>query len=179
MRDIFWGTYQSLWYKRFFYLAWMRRAETLSFWSRVVCAVVSIISVLVWSISKSLPVLWACLIALAQIVQTLLGYLPWEKQRNALVYMLPELNALLADLHSDWLRLGYAHEDNDEALSSAAALYDRRFYELENRYTNGIWFPRRKRIMEETEADWDRYMSVRFDIPKGDEQIVQKETGNS
>ena len=84
MRDCFWGTYQTIVFKKFYYEEHQRRSEKLLFWTKLACSVVSIISVLIWSISQTMPVLWACLIALAQLAQSLLGYLPWSNQLEAL-----------------------------------------------------------------------------------------------
>ena len=167
MRDAFWGTYNTIAFKVSYYKVYQGYAETRLFWSRVICACVSILSVLIWGISKSLPVLWACLIALAQLAQTLIGFLPWAQQAAALRYLVPELDKLLVDIYRDWLRLGYESPEDKHALAERSAEYQRRFYELANQYTADIWFPVRKQIALDAENDSDKYFKALFPPTEG------------
>lgn len=176
MRDIFWGVYHSIAFKKCYYLAHQRHAESCLFAARLICGAVSIVSVLVWGIARSMPVLWACLIALAQLAQAMLGYLPWSQQLNALRYLLPELDMLLVDLNEDWLRLAYADPEDADALAACAVKYDRAFYELEHKYANDVWFPLNKSICDKAEDALDDFLRVRFQTPEGGERDGSKET---
>ena len=164
MRDCFWGTYQTIVFKKFYYEEHQRRSEKLLFWTKLACSVVSIISVLIWSISQTMPVLWACLIALAQLAQSLLGYLPWSNQLEALRYLIPALNRLLVDISEDWMRLGYAEKDDDNSLLEKAVSYERRYYELEDQFTSGIWFPVVKSVINAAETAEDNYFHVKYSL---------------
>lgn len=174
MREYFWGVYYSIAYKKFYYLAHQRRSQTLLFAAKCICGGVSIISILIWGIARSMPVLWACLIALAQLSQTMLEYLPWSKQLNALNYLLPSLDELLLDVYEDWLRYGCDEKDNRSMLAECAVKYDRKYFELENRYTAGVWFPMWKSVCKRAETACDHYFDVRFPAQKGDDPNEEK-----
>ena len=176
MRDCFWGTYQTIVFKKFFYEEHQRRSEKLLFWAKLVCSVVSIISVLIWSISKKAPVLWACLIALAQVSQSMLDYLPWSKQLNALRFLLPELNKLIVDLSEDWMKLGYAEVDDDAKLLERTVTHERRYYEIEDQFTNEVWFPVLKSVVAAAEKAEDDYFCVKYSVSEGSETDGPGET---
>ena len=162
MRDRFWGTYQSIVFKKCFFEEHQRRSESLLFWAKVICAAVSILSTLAWSVSKSLPALWASLIALAQLAQIMPGYIPWAQQLNALCYLLPDLNLLIADLDAEWLRLSLAEPEDPAALTEKSAFYERKYFELENRFTVGVWFPVTKSVVAAAETSKEDYFRVRY-----------------
>lgn len=170
MLNRFWGTYQSIVFKKCFFEEHQRRSEILLFWAKVICAAVSILSVLAWSVSKSLPALWASLIALAQLAQTMLGYIPWAQQLNALCYLLPDLNLLIADLDADWLRLSQGESEDPAALTEKSAFYERKYFELENRFTVGVWFPVTKSVVAAAETSRKDYFRVRYSNEEGCEK---------
>ena len=176
MRYNYWASYQIIVYKKFFYEAHQRRSEKLIFIAKLLCSVVSILSVLIWSISKSMPVLWACLIALAQMAQSMLGDLPWSEQLNSLRYLIPALNRLIVDMDADWMRLGYAEVDDETALLEKAVLYDRKYFELEDQFTSGVWFPVVKSVVAAAEKAQDDYFRVKYLSAEGGED---RETGKS
>ena len=165
MRDRFYGTYQSILFKRCYYEENQRRSERLLFIARFGCAVISILSVLAWSISKSLPTLWACLIALAQIAQSMVDFLPWARQISASHYLLPELNELLTDMDEQWLKLEYIGSSKEDVLSAIAA-FERRFYSIEEKYTTGVWFPVVKRVLKNADRATENYLVMRCYLTK-------------
>ena len=178
MHDRFWGTYQSIVYKKFFYEEHQRRSEQLLFWAKAVCAAVSILSVLIWSVSRSMPVLWSCLIALAQIAQTMLGFVPWSQQSNALLYLLPDLNELIVSLDKDWMTLHYTGNVDESQYIKKAAQYERSFFETENKFTNGIWFPVVKSVTDKAEDSTRDYFRVRYSIAEGVDHLAAAELSN-
>ena len=171
MHDRFWGTYQSIVFKKCYYEEHQRRSECLLFHAKTPCAVVSILSVLIWSVSRSMPILWACLIALAQIAQTMIGFIPWSEQLNALRYLIPDLNALIVDIDADWMRLHYTDDANNDEFIKKAAQYERRFFETENRFTDGVWFPVVKSVVANAEQSSDNYFRMRYLNAEGREDI--------
>lgn len=173
MRNRYFGTYQSIVYKKCYWEAHLNRSEKRLFIAKLLCATVSIASVLAWSISESMPILWACLIAAAQLAQAMVGYLPWSAQVNALHYLLPDLKLLIVDVDIDWMRLGYVADDEDDVLMEKAAQYERRYYEIEDQFTSGVWFPELKSVVTAAERARDNYFRVRYFLPEGDDDNEQ------
>ena len=178
MHDRFWGTYQSIVFKKCFYEEHQRRSEQFLFWTKIICAAVSILSVLIWSISRSMPVLWSCLIALAQIAQTMIGFIPWSQQVNALRYLLPDLNDLIVKLDADWMNLHYTDTAGESAYIEKAAQYERSFFEIENRFTNGVWFPVVKSVVANAEHSSENYFLVRYSNTEGRTDIAAADTSD-
>lgn len=173
-----WGTYQSIVYKKCYYEEHQRRSERLLFYAKSLCATVSILSVLVWSISRSMPILWACLIALAQIAQTMINFVPWAQQINALRYLIPGLNALIVDLDADWMVLHYTDNAEAEAFIEKTVQYERRFFDLEDQFTGGVWFPLVKSVMGNAEKSKENYFLVRYFNAEGGEDIAPADDSN-
>ena len=169
MRERFWGTYQSIVFKKCYYEEHQRRSERLLFYAKSLCAAVSILSVLIWSISRSMPILWACLIALAQIAQTMINFVPWAQQINALCYLIPGLNALIVDLDADWMILHYTDDGEEETFIEKTAQYERRFFDLEDQFTGGVWFPAVESVIERAEENAKNYFCVRYFNAEGSE----------
>lgn len=179
MRDRFIGMYQSILYKKNVYEEVRRRSEKLLFWVRFTCAVISILSVLVWSIAKSMPVLWACLIASAQIAQTLIDQLPWSAQIRALQFLVPDLISLLCEIDKDWMRIDYGDLSDDAVLLDMVAQYEKRFCDLEAKYTNNVWFPISNSIREAADKETDAYLNLRYKPGKGSDADGQEESSQS
>lgn len=176
MRNRFWGMYQSIVYKKNVFEEIRRRAEISLFVSRVLFALVSILSVLAWSISKSMPVLWACLIAGAQIVQSLVDFLPWSNQIRALKFLLPELISLIWEIDKDWMRIENGDLWNEDELFHLIAGYEKRFSELEAKYTNDVWIYALKSVKSSAEKETDAYFKIRYFTTEGSDADERSET---
>lgn len=161
MRELFWNMYQDILFRKCYYEEHQRRSEKLLFIARAVCAMVSIASVVIWSIARSMPVLWALLIAVAQVAQTLLNDLPWANQLACLKYFLPDLLKMVAEIEQDWMSLDYLGA-TDESLVSRIHEYTERFFAMESKYTTGIWFPAVKSVVHAAEKSADNHTDMRF-----------------
>lgn len=176
MRNRFWGMYQSIVYKKNVFEEIRRRAELWFFLSRVVFALVSIASVLAWSVSKSMPVLWACLIAGAQIAQSLVDFLPWANQIRALKFLLPEMISLIWEIDKDWMRIENGELWDDDELFSLISGYEKRFSDLEAKYTNDVWFYALKSVKTAADKETDAYFNIRYSTEKGSDADEQTKT---
>lgn len=161
MRELFWNMYQDIAYKKYYYEEHQRRSERLLFIARAACAVVSISSAVIWSIAQSMPILWALLIALAQIAQTMLNDLPWAEQLACLKYLVPELSKLLAEIDRDWMTQDYLGL-SDEELITKIHQYDDRFFALEDKYTSGVWFPVIQSVTDAATKAADARVDLRY-----------------
>lgn len=165
MRDRYFSMYQSIEYKTCFYRA---HGENARKWYNLYTAAtlaLSILSVLIWSISKTMPAIWAILIAAAQFAQAYSTNLPWANQLTALKYLLPELDQLVLDIDRDWLYIdtgGYASEEILELIST----YEKRYASLENQFASDAPFHQKQKILEKAEKDQRQYFYIRYPIIK-------------
>lgn len=176
MRNRFWGMYQSIVYKKNVFEEIRRRAELSLFVARALFALVSILSVLAWSISKSMPVLWACLIAGAQVVQSLVDFLPWSNQIRALKFLLPDLISMIWEIDKDWMRIENGDLWDEDELFHLISGYEKRFSELEAKYTNDVWIYALKSVKSSAEEETDAYFKIRYSNKKGSDADEQTKT---
>ena len=175
MRDRYFSMYQSIKYKECYYAAHQEKAHKLYSAYTVIMAALSIFSVLLWSISKTMPALWAMLIAAAQFAQALSSYLPWAKQLGALKYLMPELAQLSLDIDHDWLALdlnGYP----DARILKLISMYEDRFEALEKQFANDVDFARTKGILKKAELAQRNHFYIRYPEIK---ELERRETANA
>ena len=169
MRDRYFYMYQCLKYKECFYCVHFDRAKKENTIYSLLTIAISIFSVLVWTISKSMPALWAIVIAVAQFAQMFSAYLPWTTQLTALKYLLPALTYLLQDIDRDWLALDIKHFD-DKKIMELVSEYERRYTDLENQFTSGIKFSTKESILQEAKTKQLDYFRSRYHIPENLEE---------
>lgn len=162
-------TYESITYKYFFYVAYAHRANKLYKLFSCTATVISILSVLIWSISKSAPALWAVLIAAAQFAQVYTVNLPYAEQIASLKYLLPELNKLLCQIDKDWLLIGVNVDDCGKTYSPQRIVemisgYERDLADLENQFAPDGLFPEIKLLCQKAEDDKDAYFNSRYTL---------------
>lgn len=161
MRDRYFSMYQSIKYKECFYAAHQEKAHKMYSLYTIIMAALSIFSVLLWSISKTMPVLWAMFIAAAQFAQALSSYLPWAKQLSALKYLMPELAQLSLDIDHDWLALNL-NKHSDSQILKLISVYEGRFEALERQFTNDVDFDQTKDILKKAESDQRNHFYIRY-----------------
>jgi len=127
---------------------------------------------LIWSISKTMPAIWAILIAAAQFAQTYSANLPWADQLTALKYLLPELDQLALDIDHDWLSIDMEMYEEEEILE-LISVYEKRYSSLEKQFVSGISFHQRKAILKKAEADQRQYFYIRYPIIKELERMEE------
>jgi len=172
MRERYFSMYQSIEYKICFYRAHSESAHRRYRLYTAATLGLSILSVLIWSISKTMPAIWAILIAAAQFAQAYSANLPWADQLTALKYLLPELDQLALDIDHDWLSIDmgmYTEEEIIELIS----VYEKRYSALEEQFASGISFHQRKGILKKAEANQRQYFYIRYPII---EELERKET---
>ena len=176
MRDRYFSMYQSIEYKTCFYRV---HSENAHRWYSLYTAAtlsLSILSVLIWSISRTMPALWAILIAAAQFAQAYSSHLPWAAQLTALKYLLPELDQLVLDIDHDWLLIDMNVHKEPEILEFISA-YERRYSLLEMQFASGVSFPQRGYILEKAEKAQRQYFYVRYPIIEELERSKERNGG--
>jgi len=161
MRDRYFSMYQSIKYKECFYMAHQEKAQKMYSTYTTITIALSILSVLIWSISKTMPALWAITIATAQFAQAFSSNLLCAKQLGALKYLLPELAKLSLDIDHNWLALnlnGYS----DVQILELVSLYENRFESLQKQFADDVPFDKKAAILEKTELSHRSYFYIRY-----------------
>lgn len=161
VRERYFRMYESIKYKEFFYSVHSVRARRLYEAFSLATLTISVVSVLVWSISKSMPALWALIIAAAQLAQSYCVRLPYAGQIAVLKFLLPELSKLTRRIDDDWLALD-VNEYSDRKILALISEYEKAFSELEAVFTNDVRFPRSSRVLAEAEKRYDAYFESRY-----------------
>lgn len=165
MRDRFFNMYQSIKYKECFYSAHRENAQKMYNTYSTITLAISIISVLIWSISKSMPALWAIVIAAAQFAQACGSKLLWTAQLTSLKYLMPELTKLSLDIDHDWLALDL-NNYSDEKILKLISAYENRFEALQKQFTDGVSFHKKTDILKKAEAEQRNYFYARYPVIK-------------
>lgn len=165
MRDRFFSMYQCIKYKECFYGSHRENAQKMYNAYSTITLAVSIISVLIWSISKSMPALWAIVIAVAQFAQACGSKLLWSSQLTSLKYLMPELAKLCLNIDHDWLALDL-NNYSDEKILKLISMYEDRFEVLQKQFTDGISFHEKAAILKKAEMDQRNYFYARYPIIK-------------
>jgi len=154
--------YEALKYKEYYYAAHYKRASMISLICSVVVMFVSAASMLVWSVSKVTPTLWALLIAAAQFVQFLIPQFPWAKQAEALKYLLPELKKLSLKVDKAFMKIRLNPDVSDGEICELISRYETTFANLENQFVQDIVFPERKSVIIKAEKDKNSYFFAKY-----------------
>lgn len=172
MRERYFRMYESIKYKECFYAVHEKRARKLRKYVSSITLAASIISVLVWTISKTMPALWAIIIASAQFIQAFSVNLPYSDQIATLKYFLPALKVLLLQIDSDWLSIDLEGYD-EQKIASLVANYERKYVEIENQFVGDIEFAEVKSVLKKAEEDQAAFFKSRYTYTtaEGSEQV--------
>lgn len=154
--------YESVKYKEFYYAAHYKRSNCINTVWAAVLTLVSIASMLAWSISQSMPALWALLVASAQFAQCLIPMLPWSRQMNALRFLLPELKKMSLAIDREYMEIYLNRDLPDNEIKSMINKYETAFADLENQFVQDIVFPERKSVLDKAEKDKASYFFAKY-----------------
>lgn len=161
MRERYFRMYEEIVFKRCYYMEHDLRAKKYYNVFSFCVTLISIVSVLIWSIAKTMPTLWALIIAAAQFAQVLIVRLPWPNQKIALKYLLPALDSLILEIDHSWLALDI-HDYSDETIVELISNYDDKFKALENQFTSDVEFPERKSVIEKAQDRQRKYFASKY-----------------
>lgn len=173
MRDRYFSMYQSIEYKTCFYRVHGENARRWYSLYTAATLALSILSVLIWSISKTMPAVWAILIAAAQFAQAYSSNLPWAAQLTALKYLLPELDRLILDIDHDWLSIDMGAYTEEEILELIST-YEKRYSALEQQFSSETSFHQRNFILKKAEKAQRQYFYIRYPIIEELERVKER-----
>lgn len=156
MREQYWDYYTHIKYELLYFCAYLndswRWLKTLD----VFLAAVSGSSVAAWALWHAMPMLWAFLIASAQVIGAIRQYLPFNKRVQALSALLPRLEGVVNRVDRDWFAVDRG-ECTDEQLNSLIFSYRKECLDLEARYLYGVYLPEREDLRKSAEEQAGRY----------------------
>lgn len=168
MRDRFWLMFFNLKFRERFYNCHSKRSRRINLLASGTTLVVSFASTLLWSNATDnsyLAVVWALLIALAQLFQSLRDLFPWGKQLSVLEYFLPELQKLVLDIENTWNLIDFDPNNWDTLkIDQARAEFNRRFVDLEQKYIGSVHFSEGRRIQKKAAAETRLFFSNRYKL---------------
>lgn len=162
--------YQDIKHREYFYTASKGRAERNDRIYTLVILLISVSSALLWSISNSLPAVWAIVISLAQFAQALNSFMPWKKQLTSLKFLLPELSRLTLQISSGFDSIDISDYDEYE-IQELISTYQTQFYDIENRYTSDVHFSEPKKVLEAADKRWEKYFYHYYPEIKENEKV--------
>lgn len=157
MRDRYWNMFYDARYRLFYYTFYKQQCDIRTRWIKIFLSIVSCSGVAGWAIWKSIPGLWAFVIALSQIVSVIYEYLPFAKESTGIEYLLPELEMLTIDIASDWNRID---ETDDKEIIEKISFYEKRMVEIESRFLSSSAFLYNKKAIQRANDECDKFFKA-------------------
>lgn len=124
-----------------------------------ICLLTSATGISAWYIWKRFPILWAILIALAQIVSVLKPLFPFYSRLIAARYIYQDIAALCIDAEYIWITVdSSATEDLEKHLRE----FTKRYTDIENRFSTPDLFPAKPKLHANAQKDAATYFTVRY-----------------
>ena len=123
------------------------------------CFLTSSASVAGWALWTHVPWLWSTIIVLSQIVQIIKPFLPYEKNMDALKYLIPELSSLVIELENTWRKTRYSSPDE---LSDLLRQYRNRYNRMEMKYLGTSIIPRIERVDQDATESSQLFFSTNY-----------------
>lgn len=124
-----------------------------------ICLLTSATSISTWYIWNKFPVLWAILIALAQIVSVLKPLFPFYSRRIAARYIYQDISALCIEAEYIW---GTVDSNANETLERHLLEFTKRYADIENRFSTPDLFPAKPKLHAKAQKDATTYFTVRY-----------------
>lgn len=167
MRDKYWAMYTELKHKEKYYLYYQQSSKFKDGVINGVCLVASCASIASWGIWSEYPVVWALIIALAQVIQAVKPLLPFSQQITALRFLNPELSSLLIDIDHSWDSVNRMDGSNPSDYDHVSGLihdYEKRFDSLTSQFIGDTYFPTRRRCEKKAETECRNYFKHRYNV---------------
>lgn len=166
MRDKFWKLYESVLKSERYYWHYRQRSIFFHHLIQAFLLIASLSSVAgLWFWTK-IPGIWAIIALVAQVVSACAYMLPQSAQITALNYLLPELQRLLNQIDHDWDML---EELSPGDINDLVLKYNNDFCDMEDKYTCGVSFPARERVVRKADIDCRNYKFSHLDITQVDQ----------
>lgn len=168
----FWPLYVKVVYSERYFFYYRERALRRDRCIKFFLCAASLSSIASLALWNKVPLMWAVVSAVAQLLSAMAYLIPYSDQINALNNLLPELGTLIDQIDYHWDRIGISEEITDAEINSLVLDLNMEFTALENRYTKGIPFSPSKKCEKKAISDRENFIKNRFlpDEPKHSEE---------
>lgn len=171
MRDRFFKLYIDIKVTERYYCIYVNRAV---FWNSIitgVCLFGSAATISSWAVWNMIPIVWAVIIALSQVLATFRPLMKTSARLAAAKYLLPDLQRLSDDATSYWdeINLKCARDSlDDDSLLDTIKSFRERLTMTREKYAPSDLFPENSKYKKLAENDAVTYFSVQYDIEMED-----------
>ena len=152
----FWKQFVLLRYRIEFYRAYLRLCVIISRSIKIFLKLTSTSSIAGWLIWTDLSILWAILIGLAQIIESIKTYLPFDKNVEPLKAIIKSLEGHFMDSELVWYSVAES-KFTEEEIHSEMVKMKSISTETEEKILSNVDIPRYKWLINKAESDADLY----------------------
>lgn len=157
MREKYWNMlFQFKLSENYFFRYYTSSLRKKNFISGI-CLLASASFVTTWAVSGVLPLLWAALIVIAQLLSVLQPLLPFDQRVINAEYLFKEISKLTIEAETTWL--AFDNETTDKTYLKHYAEYTGRYLNIELDYSAHI-FPPNNRIHKSAETWANAYLDT-------------------
>ncbi len=157
MQRHYWKTFVNLKRDAIYINRYQAQVERTERGINIFSAVASSSAIALWAVWQRYPLLWAAVIAAAQVLAAVKPHLPYRARLTALSKLGAELEALALAAETDWLKVSRGTMDEDEAYRLAMDL-KRKKQQATQRHFKGTSLPEDKRLLAMASRDVSAYM---------------------
>lgn len=184
VRDLYWRTLGEMKYAELYFQLYAVRSNRIRKAISAVCLLSSLACVAAWAESDGSGVLWAALIAAAQLISALQPLFPYEERVTAAGYIYKDLSILVIEVESDWLFIANGislhNDDNqDERIAIRISDFRQRQLEIENKYAGVGTFPFNERLSKKARRIVEGYLRRYQDATRITTESQSKEDKNA
>ena len=167
MRDKYWAMFTAIKHKEQYYRQYQLVVKRRNAVVSGICTFASAGSIAGWCLWSEVPLLWALIMGVAQVVQVFKPMLPFSALLTGLHYMLPELAVLLNEIDHEWDKVSGMDPASDsytEIISTMIYRREDQYEELTSRFLNDVYCPTISKCDSAAEAATRAYFKQRYNV---------------
>lgn len=129
----------------------------------ILLAVTSSTSIAAWAIWQDYTWVWPTLIAGSQVISAVKPFLPYNQHRKAVVALADTYQLVCLQIESLWFSVAEGQLP-DEQIHEETIKFRGLLLEAERKAMDGVILPRKPKLMEQAEADAQRYFANHYQV---------------
>lgn len=166
MRDVLFNYYVELGHELQYQNAYLLSATRIDNAYSAFLMLTSATGIVTLSCWDQVPLLWALIALVAQILQTLKPLMPFSRQKDALRFMRQDTQALFDDLALFWDTIGSCYETPAQNEQIKQKLYEIQMKQRMciDRFAADIEFPNKKRLAKKAKQANEKYFWFHYGV---------------
>ncbi|ELH7496648.1 hypothetical protein BS100_23465 [Vibrio parahaemolyticus] len=124
-------------------------------------AIASSASIATWALWKEHQMVWACIIALSQVITAIKPFLPYRKRLKAVSELNNQVQAIFLEAETIWYKVSEGLLTEEEIHEETVRLKGR-ILSAERASLNGIVLPRKNKLKAAAENAADEYFTENY-----------------